>query len=230
LASRNSISFYALLAVLIAAGGLMWRKSSTPAQVGELRKPVVSQQPVNFTNRTFDPANPPADMPPLAEGEEAQCDSDFTSHASVGGKTLRKDATHATLIVAQIKMTLQLNIIIWVPTGASQHVIEHEEGHRQISEFYYQTSGKLAERIAANYMGRQVDIAGTDLQAESSKALQQIAAEITAEYGKQLNPTPTQLLYDDITAHSRNEIVAKDAVVHAINNVTVEYASPVSPD
>ena len=101
-------------------------------------------------------------------------------------------------------MDLQLNITIWLPNEATQHVTEHEEGHRQIAEYYYQSADKLAERIATTYLGRQVDIAGTDLQAESSKFLQQTAATITADYSRELNPGPTQLLYDSITDHSRN--------------------------
>jgi hypothetical protein len=49
-----------------------------------------------------------------------------------------------------------------------------------------------------------------------------MASEITEEYGKQLNPNPTQLLYDSITDHSRNEVVVQDAVDHALKNVSVE--------
>ncbi len=75
-------------------------------------------------------------------------------------------------------------------------------------------------------MGRQLDIAGTDLGAESSKMLQQMAADITAEYNKELNPGPTQLLYDTITDHGRNDTVVKDAVAHAIKNVTIESTQP----
>ena len=40
----------------------------------------------------------------------------------------------------------------------------------------------------------------------------------------------TQLLYDSITDHSRNEVVVKDAVDHAIKNVSIESAQPKSPD
>ena len=136
------------------------------------------------------------------------------------------DATHVMVTVAQIKVTLQLNINIWVPTGVTQHVIEHEEGHRQISEYYYQTADKLAEQIAATYMGKQVQITGTDLGAESSKMLQQMATDITDEYNKELNPRPTQLLYDAITDHGRNEVVVKDAVAHALKNTTIESPQP----
>jgi hypothetical protein len=182
----------------------------------------INKQPANFSRRTFDPANPPPDMPSLNRGENAACDSDFSSNTAVAGQTRQTDATHATLTVAHIKMDLQLNVTMWLPDNVSEHVIAHEEGHRQISEYYYQTADKLAERIATTYLGRQVEIAGTDLQAESNKFLQQTAAAITADYSRELNPAPTQLLYDSITDHSRNEVVVKDAVEHAIKNASIE--------
>lgn len=207
---------------LFILGWLKWRDLSSRRQLREPPGPTINKQLVHFENRTFDPANPPSDMPPLSRGENAACDSDFTSDASVVGQTRQTDATHATVTVTEIKVTLQLNIIIWVPTEVTQHVIEHEEGHRQISEYYYQTADKLAERIAATYMDKQVDIAGTDVDVESHKLLKQMATDITHEYIRELNPGPAQLLYDAITDHSRNEVVAKDAVAHALKNVTIE--------
>lgn len=168
-------------------------------------------------------------MPPLGSGENAECDSDFRSSASVRGESRPTDATHATVTITHITLTLQLNINIWVPTGVTQHVIEHEDGHRQISEFYYQTADQLAERIASTYLGKQVEITGTDLNAESSKTLQEMAAEITEEYNKELNPGPTQLLYDAITDHGRNEVVVKDAVAHALKNISIESPQPTVP-
>jgi len=211
---------------MLIFGWLTWRNFSSRRQLREAPVPVISKQPVAFANRTFDPAAPPTDMPPLAPGENAECDSDFLSNASVRGESRQTDATHAIVTITQIKMTLQLNINIWVPAGVTQHVIEHEEGHRQISEHYYQTADKVAERIAATYMGKQVEMTGTDLSAASSKMLQQMATDITDEYNKELNPGPTQLLYDTITDHGRNEIVVKDAVAHALKNATVESTQP----
>jgi hypothetical protein len=201
---------------------LAWRHFSSPRQLTEAPVPTINKQPVALTHHTFDPAAPPADMPPLAPGENAECDSEFRSSASVRGEPRQTDATHATVTVSQVHMTLQLNINIWVPTGVTQHVIEHEEGHRQISEYYYQSADKLAERIAEKYMGKQVEITGTDLGAESNKILQQMATDITDEYGRELNPEATQLLYDSITDHGRNEVVVTDAVAHALKNTTIE--------
>jgi hypothetical protein len=211
-----------LLCVVVGAfivGWAAWRRNSPHRQSAESSVPTIVKQPVAFVTRTFDPATPPSDKPPATPGENAACDSEFLSSANVGGESRPTDATHATLTVTQVKVTLQLNITVWVPIGVTQHVIEHEEGHRQISEFYYQTAESVAERIAATYMGKQVEISRTDLSAESSKILQQMATEITDKYNKELNPEPTQLLYDTITDHSRNEVVVKDAVSAAIKNI-----------
>ena len=222
---RGLLVLCGLLGVL-AVGWLTWRDFSSRRQLREAPAVTISKLPIAFAKRTFDPAAAPTDMPPLAPGENAECDSNFLSKASVRGESRQTDATHATVTITQIKVTLGLNINIWAPTGVTQHVTDHEEGHRQISEYYYQTADKLAERIATKYMGRRVEITGTDLGAESSKMLQQMATDITDEYNKELNPAPTQLLYDNITDHGRNEVVVKDAVDHAIKNVTVEWTQP----
>lgn len=207
---------------MLLFGWLLWRGSSSRPQPSETSAAAVTKLPMVFSRRSFDPAAPPADMPPLASGETAVCDSDFLSSASVRGESRQTDATHATVTVTHIKMMLQLRVNIWVPIAVTQRVSEHEEGHRQISEYYYQTADKVAERIAVAYLGKQVEITGTDLGAESSKMLQQLAAEITDEYKKELNPGPTQLLYDDITDHGRNEVVVKDAVAHALKNAAID--------
>lgn len=180
---------------------------------------MVAKQPENVTHRTFDPAKPPADMPPFSPGETAECDSDFLSNAAVGGQARQTDATHATVTISQINVTLQLNVTIWLPNNVTQHVTEHEEGHHQISEYFYQNADKLAGRVAMAYMGKQIVISGTDLRGELSKLLQKTGDDITNEYNKELNPEPTQLRFDAITDHGRNDVAAKDAVVQAIKEL-----------
>jgi hypothetical protein len=205
----SSIGF----AILIFAG---LTTHSTRAQTPGL---TIAKQPETFTNRSFDPAKPPADMPPPSLGEDAECDSNFLSDAAVGGQAKQTDATHATVTITQIKLTLQLEIIIWDPIKVTQHVVEHENGHRQISEYYYQTADKLAQQIAAPYMGKQVVITGTDLRAQLSKLLEQMGTDITDQYNKQLNVEATQLRFDAITDHSRNNVSARDAVAQALRDV-----------
>ena len=225
LLSRRSIVLCLSLGLLVS-GWLSWRAFSShqPQEPPVL----ITKQPATFANRTFDPATPPPEMPPLGPGEVAECESDFASNASVVGESFREDATHATVTITRMNVTLQLNIAVWLPLGATQHVIEHEDGHRQISEYYYQGADKIAERIVARYIGRKVEITGTDLSAESTKALQRIATEFTDEYNRELGPGPAQLLYDAITDHSRNEVAAKDAVVTAVKNAEITSPQPIT--
>jgi hypothetical protein len=165
-------------------------------------------------------------MPPLGARETAECDANFLTRSSVRGQPRRTDATHATITITQVMVTLQLQINVWLPTEATPVVADHEEGHRQIAEYYYQTADKLAERIAGSYIGKRVEVNGADLDAETNKVLLQVATEITNEYTRAINSNPTQLLYDSITDHARNAVVAKDAVDHAIKNAAVEATQP----
>jgi hypothetical protein len=136
----------------------------------------------------------------------------------VKGRTEILDAMHGLVTVSEVKMTLQLTINIWVPEGATEHVIEHEQGHRQIAEHYYQTADKVAEQIAAAYLGKQVSASGVDVNAEVNKLLQQMGAEIAAEYSKKLNPDLAQNRYDDITDHGRNAVSAAEAVAQVLKD------------
>jgi hypothetical protein len=167
-------------------------------------------------------------MPPLSPGEAAECDTNFVSYASVAGQARPIDATHETVTITQITITLELHITIWVPNGATQHVIDHEDGHRQISEHFYLSADKLAQQVAAPYMGKQIVITGDDLHAEFSNALQKMSADITEEYGKELNLAPTQLNYDAITDHSLNDVVAADAVAQALAAAATTANAPQS--
>src|SRR5271169_1447775 len=95
-------------------GPLLWRNQSSRGEPGETSGASIDKQPVAFVNRTFDPSSPPSDMPPLSYGEYGECDSHFLSNANVGGQTRQSDATHATVTITRVKVTLQLNITIWL--------------------------------------------------------------------------------------------------------------------
>jgi hypothetical protein len=213
---KNSVILLCAMLALILGGWLWWRNSGSGGGPQVTAAPIIEKLPAIVTNRTFDPTAPPPEMPPLTEGELAVCDSNFTANAVVSGETRKSDATHASMTITGVKVTLGLTVNVWTPPGASDHVVEHEDGHRQISEYYYKTADQVAARIAARYIGKQVPVSGADLNAEITKTLEQMGAEITAEYDKELNPEAAQLRYDAITDHSRNDVSAKDAVAQAI--------------
>jgi hypothetical protein len=184
----------------------------------------ITKLSAQYMPHTFDPAAPPPNMPPLHSGEAAVCDSDFIARSSVRGQPRRTDSTHAMLTITNVMMTLQLQTNVWVPLDAPQTIADHEEGHREIADYTYQSAEQLAQRIAAAYIGKRVEVSGDDLDAASSQKLLEIATEITNAYTTQIDNNSTQLLYDNITDHSRNGVIAKDAVEHAIKNAAVEAA------
>jgi hypothetical protein len=184
----------------------------------------ITKLPAAYASHKFDPAAPSPNMPPLHPGEAAVCDADFIARSSVRAQPRRTDSTHAMLTITNVLITLQLQTNVWVPIDAPQTIVDHEEGHREIAEYYYQTADKLAERIAASYIGKRVDVTGPELDVALNQKLLEVATEINDEYTKEINSNSTQLLYDDITDHSRNGVIPKDAVDHAIKNAPIEAA------
>jgi len=204
------MSAWAILVVLSFAGMSSVWTDQAQAQV------TLTKVPVNVSTQTFDPRRPPRNMPPLTPPEEAVCASDFLSDASVGGQAEQTDATHGKLTINQIKVTLQLDITIWLPKNPPKTTAEHEDGHRQISEYYYRNAEMVARRIAERFLGKVIDLNGHDLRKLASAALKQAGAEITNEYNKQMPVETTQARYDSITEHSRSDIRVADAVALAL--------------
>lgn len=193
----------------------------------------IVKMPAQVGTRYFDPKRPPRDRPPLTGQEEAVCAGDFLSDAAVGVQAQVTDATHAKATINRVKVTLQLNITTWLPNNPQKWTVEHEEGHRQISEYYYQNAEVIARRVAEPYIGRTFDVSGKDLRQILSAAVRKLAGEITAEYYRQMPVETTQARYDDITEHSRKEIPVPDAVAQALNETypgqSGTGAAPASP-
>ena len=186
----------------------------------------IVKMPAQVGTRYFDPERPPSDRPPPTGPEEAVCVGDFLSDASVSGQVLQIDATHAKGMINRIKVTLQLNITTWLPNSPQKRTVEHEEGHRQIAEYYYRNAEAIARRIAEPYLGKTIDLSGDDLRKVLSVAIDKIAEDITSEYKRQMPVETTQNRYDVITDHSRKEIPVPDAVAQALKETYPEPAKP----
>jgi len=217
--SRRLLILLCVLAGMIALGWIALRRSDLVSHRAGSNGVIVEKQEEDFASRTFDPANPPADMPPMSPGEAAVCDSNFTSGVNVSSDMQDSDSTHEIVTITQIRVTLGLKITIWLPAGAAQHVIEHEDGHRQIAEFYYREAGNIVQRIAAGYIGKQETVSATDMTGQADAWLQQMGKEISDEYNRELNPDPAQQRYDLITDYSRNGMAAADAVEQVLKDV-----------
>lgn len=221
--SARRITLLLLLATVIVGSSLLFERQTAVAS-----RPVIEKQPPTQANRTFDPASPPADMPTFSPGELAVCDSDFQSNAGVAGRLVRTEAAHGILTITRVTIRLRLSTTIWTPTNATQHVIEHEQGHRQISERFYAGADQLAEQIAGNYLGQHLAVSGADLEMEYTKALQDAGSEITREFSEKLGVAAAQERFDELTDHSRNDVAAADAIAEVLKNSTSSAAGNLS--
>lgn len=197
-----------------------------PSAQSEQPQVEIVKMPAQIGTRYFDPKHPPRDRPPLTGPEEAMCVGDFLSDASVGGQVMQIDASHAKARINRITVTLQLNITTWLPNNPQQWIVEHEEGHRQILEYYYRNAEVIARRIAEPYFGKTIDLSGADLRNALSTAIDKISDEITSEYKRQMPVDTTQDRYDTITEHGRKEIPVPDAVAQALKETYLESAKP----
>lgn len=197
-----------------------------PSAKSEQLQVKIIKQPAQISIRYFDPKHPPSDRPSLMGSEEAVSVGDFLSDASVGGQVIQIDVMHTKAQINRITVTLQLNITTWLPNNPEQWIVEHEEGHRQILEYYYRNAEVIARGITEPYFGKTIELSGADLRKPLSAAIDKIAEDIASEYKRQMLVKTTQDRYDTITKQNRKEISVPDAVVQALKETYLEPAEP----
>ncbi|HEY3198040.1 MAG TPA: hypothetical protein VGJ57_08500, partial [Nitrospirales bacterium] len=173
-------------ALLILVAGRL-ASAGQPAAVATAAEAVkITKTPVNVQYRTFDPRRPPKEMPQLKPPEAALCAAEFLSTAGLSGHAVQTDATHAKFTVDRAEVTLQLNVTIWLPQNPPRTIVEHEEGHRQIAEYFYENADAIAKRLAEPYLGKAIELSGRDLQESASVALKKAGTEITDTLNKEM--------------------------------------------
>jgi hypothetical protein len=168
-------------------------------------------------------------MPTLKPPEAALCVANFLSSASVSGQAASTDATRAKLTINRIDVTLQLNITIWLPPNPPRKIVEHEEGHRQIAEYFYESADLIAKRLAQPYIGKVIELSGPDVRKALTAALNKTGEEITEAYKKQMPVERAEVRYDAITDHGRNDVPVATAVAQAIRETAVTSPQPTAP-
>ncbi len=178
---------------------------ATPPEV------TVDVTPPQIARRTFDPANPPAQMPRLTPPEVGTCVFKFDCTM----ETQASGSEQGTARVTKVQVRTGLTITIWTPVGGPERVVNHEEGHRRICEIYYSPARDIAERIGWQAVGAPLS-GGT--QPELEHELDVLQKHSIVEF---LRDTATRCEYaqrrfDAITNHSMNPIPESTAIAQAI--------------
>ena len=180
----------------------------------------VTAKPATISTRSFDPENPPREMPPLKSGEAAVCSSNFVCGVQVEVEISQVEGQKPQMKVTAVNADLSLDIVIWLPIEASEKIRRHEEGHRRISEHFYARAEATAKELAASYIGRELTISSIEPTA-TQPVIQRIASEFCQEYlGTIEAPSEkAQERYDKLTDHGRNRVDENEAIRRAINDV-----------
>lgn len=191
---------------------------ATVAQASEAVS--IQIEPPAIERRTFDPQNPPKDMPKLRPGEIGSCVYAFGCVADVqarGSSSKPAKITSLTLITS-------LKITLWTPHNGPQRVIKHEETHREICEDYYATVEPIARAIAVKELGRTFSAPVGDkdaTEAELTKVQNAMVAEFLRETAKRCDVA--QLRFDELTQHSRGPMGEEKAREQAVAEERAAY-------
>ena len=193
---------------------------------GLLRRPAVGQgsavrvtreEPITVRTE-FDPARPPAEMPPLTPPEAGICKSTFVLSASVTYSAERLSGLAARIYVDGLDIVTRLRFDIYTAQGAPPKLRAHEEGHRAIGEHYYSGAAKIAEDIGRRLIGVTFDGTGIDQEAAQENAFGKAVAEIERDYMARIRvpSAAANERFDEITRHGLEAIEESEAIARAI--------------
>jgi len=197
-----------------SAGAQSGRASSArspSARPDYLRGFRVEKTPPVIVRKTFDPRNPPKEMPPLGPRADAVTHFKFGCATSASYETTarrpdrRAGSCTATARINELTARLDLEITIWVPNRARQTLVDHEEGHRVIAERVYETAEKAARAEAAKWVGRSVTGKAANCAAAVDTAVRDANHRFCQGYLEATSGWSGRVgdLYDDITDHGR---------------------------
>lgn len=213
-----------LLVLLLASSGCesLPQAEAGGADEGSVRSPArgtavqINKKPAQVAQRTFDPKRPPSDMPPLGPNEAAVTHSAYGVGAQVQVVVLNEDKSPGEVVsemrIEAVKVDTTLAITLWLPKNASKALIAHEEGHRRISEMFYEEAESIAREVSQPYVGRTIRATARSAEAAREAAMTKAIGEINGAYmaRTQIPSSRVNELFDRITDHGRNGRVSVD--------------------
>jgi hypothetical protein len=214
------------------------RADADPEIIIERREPTVERL-------TFDPKNPPPDMPPLESGEAALCQFNFNCTVNLkyevveqsndsggGGSDGRGGESSVAAHVRQIRITLTLHNKIYLPRGAPPKIRAHEEGHRIINERVYEQAERVARRAALEVLTQTWRGRGADGDAAGKAATDVAVRQLCDAYlaGTAGKASRVGDIYDDLTDHGRNtRLTEADAIRQAFARAAADNTDAEAP-
>lgn len=248
---RRSFLAASLGAALPLALGPSCARSAAPQASPRGLK--IQKAPPVVARKTFDRRDPPPEMPPLGPRADAVTHFRFgcSTNASYevtsrrrhprgrdisrrrGGNTgadgNRPGGCTATARINDLTVQVELEITIWLPRGARQKLIDHEEGHRIIAERVYATAERAARDEALKWVGRTVTGRANDCATAADAAVREASHKFCEAYLDATSGWSGRVgdLYDQITDHGRRDRPGvPEAIELAFDRASVVHPQP----
>lgn len=168
-----------------------------------------------FVNRT----KLPPDIRRAVQAHQAWADSQFLLRPEIKDalqdqqKVLRR--VRATFRIESVAVALDMKTTLWLPPQASKKLRDHEEGHRRISERFYETAEAKARQAAEKLVGVVYPGEGHTLEEARQAALESAGRDLVQTHFAQTQWASGRVheLYDKLTRHSTNTDLSEEEAI-----------------
>ena len=180
---RVCVNLFQSLVVLVVASFTLWSCGKAEPHV------VVSKSPASVETRYVEDL-PEGEESPLSEDEEALTDWEFGCKTEFEFDILEKsELADEILVTERIKkasLSLDAPIVVWLPKGAGEDLVRHEEAHVAICKRVYRGAEGIARSGADSVLKRDFQGSGKTLQAAIKDGLARASKQICSNYHLQM--------------------------------------------
>ena len=126
----------------------------------------------------------PVGQPPMVhfpdEWVRGCCQTHMFSNATLSCNRSRLGLDGLSTAIDRVSVSARLLVTIWTEEGSRPDVMEHEEAHRAIAQYYYGLSQEVAARLATPLLGRRFPLSMTTNNDAVTDTLDRLQDELLA--------------------------------------------------
>lgn len=192
------------------------RQSKLVSEVNDIK---IEKTTPTVERREFNPWIPFTPQPKLEKGQKAFTEFAFKLKVAFDDiDVLNQEDRHGRWFVKikpkNIRATMSLPIVIWLPPGAPQKCIRHEEGHRMIAERVYSYAGDILRYYANQTFSSEARGEGASAELAIQDAYKRAINDLNQNYRGTVFDYALMVTqeYDRLTNHGLNPIKEEDAI------------------
>ena len=211
-------------AAILLLGCFFCILAGTGIQAKEEFEVEVVKAPPTVRYQRFDLHNPPSNLPRLNPGEKGTTEAKFGLVINLDPRVVSSEKTdkgyEVVMTPQAVRVKLTLPIVIWVPHGATEKFLVHEEGHRLIAEYIYKDAEKLVKFYAETLESARFKGKGASYEEALAHAYRLAGEDLNNVYRRYVFDYYTCVgeEYDRLTNHGLNRFPEDVAIDQSLKN------------